>query len=368
MTGRQLNLPEPEQLIEPMKPTEKEKIEPTLIFLNNIPEEVKKQRDKIIAKIKKKIEAKEFPTWTIIIFPGKKDINVLKERMESEMKNYHEAKKWFLAYFIEEPTLEWFRVSATNSAQYDIIVDNIKYEINPYKFEKKLVDNRDQEKAIVKAATTRIQNVLGWPYKNNGEPYFEEIPPKNAKEAAEKFWEWCESLTKFLEICFEHGIKTSASCAGHPEEYRFESYVDFDISDERTKELVEFVVENKLAEEMRIRKIKYGSKEICVLSMGVVVGKRDSLYEACTKQIEEIIKKHDVWEDKTKEEVTDNSNKSLIRRLIEIVESCNINDDGNINDDADKWYAIDFNVQNGLIVTTPKMDKYMFENWFSQIE
>lgn len=138
--GWQLNIPMPDKPREPVKLPEKEKFEMTLVFINNVLQDNPELDAKIKNKIRDKIDAKEKLWWIIVMFPWEKDINVLKARMDNEMKKYPETRNWFLAYFIAEPTLEWFEVTVSDS-NYDYIVDGLKYSISPYKFEKKLISS-----------------------------------------------------------------------------------------------------------------------------------------------------------------------------------------------------------------------------------
>ena len=136
-----LNIPTPTRLREPVKIPEKEKIEKTLVFINNVLQDDPESDEKINDKIKFDIDTKEIPWWTIIMLQWKKDINVLKDRMYNDMQKYPEIKKRFLAYFIDEATLEWFDVQISQTGYSDIVIDDIKYLILPYKFEKKLLQS-----------------------------------------------------------------------------------------------------------------------------------------------------------------------------------------------------------------------------------
>lgn len=171
-----------------------------------------------------------------------------------------------------------------------------------------------------------LKNLKKWEstkYKNDGDPSFRKIPKEDARKAAEEYWEWCESLTNFLEICIKNGIVTTGSCAGHPEKWRELSYVMFDITDERTKDFIEFVVENKLADELHMWKkdkkaywieFKDGeNKEVVHLTLVVSINRRDEMYNIWTKRIKEHIEEHKMGKKERNKE-----SESLIRKLMKI--------------------------------------------------
>lgn len=168
-------------------------------------------------------------------------------------------------------------------------------------------------------------------YKDDGKPNFNKIPKEDARKAAEEYWEWCESLTDFLEACIKNDIITTASCAGHPERWR-DSNVDFDISNDRTKRLIEFIVENKLADFIYVRKIRINQEEKCILTVDVNMEKRDLLYKSCTKEIERIVKEKGIDIEKSE---------SLTRKIMTVAEQYKLK--GRVG------CSIKYNIQNDTL-------------------
>ena len=161
-------------------------------------------------------------------------------------------------------------------------------------------------------------------YINNGVPRYKKIPPEDARKAAGEYGEWYQPLIDFLEICIRNGIVTTSSCAGHLENNnkRSYSYVSFDISDDRTKKLVEFVVKNKLANCILINKHDVSGKELCVLTMYVDLDNKDLFYKTCIKKLSEIIQENKS-ENNLKNDTSSNNNfQTLIRKLITISNEC----------------------------------------------
>lgn len=161
-------------------------------------------------------------------------------------------------------------------------------------------------------------------YINNGVPRYKKIPPEDARKAAGEYGEWYQPLIDFLEICIINGIVTTSSCAGHLENNNkwSYSYVSFDISDNRTKKLVEFVVKNKLANCISINKDDENWEELCVLTMYVDLDYKDLFYKACIKKLSEIIQENESEDNLKKDTSFNNNSQTLIRKLITISSEC----------------------------------------------
>lgn len=157
-------------------------------------------------------------------------------------------------------------------------------------------------------------------YKNDWSATFDKIPISDAREAAEKFWEWCESLTSLLETCILNWIITNASCAGHPDLEDKESYISFDITDERTKNLIDYVVKYRLANKIFIVKHKWvetkngWKKDTMTTSIHVDIKRRDEVYEILEERINEHKNDDRTWDKKQKKYETE------FRKLIRIAE------------------------------------------------
>ena len=165
--------------------------------------------------------------------------------------------------------------------------------------------------------TYELKEELNWEnvYRDDGQPNFHRIPKEDARRAAEEYWEWCESLTNFLEACIENNIITTASCAGHPERWKNYSCVTFDASNENTKQLIEFISETKLPYEILMRKLNksrfWESGESVTVTIYVDLDKRDLLYNTCTEKIKKGI--NETWK-------KEKQSKSLMRSLIGLIE------------------------------------------------
>ena len=161
-------------------------------------------------------------------------------------------------------------------------------------------------------------------YINNGVPRYKKIPPEDARKAAGEYGEWYQPLIDFLEICIINGIVTTSSCAGHLKNNNkwSYSYVSFDISDDRTKKLVEFVVKNKLANCILINKDDENWEELCVLTMYVDLDYKDLFYKACIKKISEIIQENESEDNLKKDTSFNNNSQTLIGKLITISSEC----------------------------------------------
>lgn len=162
----QINIPTTNNPVELDKLRELEKIKTTLVFINNILQDDPEIEKNTRWRIKYTIEAKEIPWWVIVLIPWKKNIKNLKTWMDNEMSKYPEAENWFLAYFIDEPTLEWYEVLISDHDDCDHIVDGVKYVISPYKFEKKLIISSTLEESselrdeITNQSKVRLDDVL----------------------------------------------------------------------------------------------------------------------------------------------------------------------------------------------------------------
>lgn len=198
-------------------------------------------------------------------------------------------------------------------------------------------------KNLINKTKTSISNSLKEnkiKYINNGWLFLWIIPKEDAKRAAEVFGEWYKPLTDFLEICIENWIRTVACCAGHSEnDY---SYIMFDISDQRTKELTEFVVKHRLADEIDINKIKLLWFEMCRLSMTVPMNKRDGFYETLIREIKEIVWNSDKQDHVSKNMHSKRKSKSLIKKLILASEQCSL--------EKGCWGSIRFLIPKWLVI------------------
>ena len=146
------------------------------------------------------------------------------------------------------------------SHETEYIKENFLYKKENKKTKKQINeifnDQSNEAKENLCHSTAEINNSWETEYTDDWRPNFLKIPKKDAKKAAKEYWEGCKSLTKFLEVCILNGIQTTSSCAGHPEKDKNYSCVDFDISGEKAKKLVEYIIDNKLADSIRIRKLK----------------------------------------------------------------------------------------------------------------
>lgn len=220
------------------------------------------------------------------------------------------------------------------------IVDNLQ---NNKEIKISIDENKEVKKFPWEDMFKTFKNHWDSIYRNTWAPYFGRIPKEDAKEAAKAYWEWYKPLTDFLEICIRNGIATTACCAGHKE--NDESYVSFDISDERTKKLVEFLVENKIGCELQIGKIKSkNGREMCQCAIYTKMDERDAFYEACIEKIKEITENEEKIKGESKKHVVEGE-ESLIRKLISFSEWFDF--------EYGNWWIIRFNTKTWKIIYQP---------------
>lgn len=160
-------------------------------------------------------------------------------------------------------------------------------------------------------------------YRNDGQANYNEIPKEHARKAAEEYGEGYAPLIDFLELCFENGITTYASCAGHNENDT--AYVLFDASDERTKKLAEYLSKNKIADTIGIWKfnkaeegfkVNEGDKEDSVfIAIHANMENRDNFFRCSIEQMKEIIEENNKGEN-----VKNNESQSFVREIIMLLE------------------------------------------------
>ena len=83
------------------------------------------------------------------------------KRMEDHMGAFPETKEGFLVYFNEAT---WFKVKRYNGKwSSDIIIDGIQYNILPYEFSKKQINNIESEKIDMQLSRLLYEDEDGYP-------------------------------------------------------------------------------------------------------------------------------------------------------------------------------------------------------------
>lgn len=97
----------------------------------------------------------------ILRLSWEKDKWAVMKRMEDHMGAFPETKEGFLVYFNEAT---WFKVKRYNGKwSSDIIIDGIQYNILPYEFSKKQINNIESEKIDMQLSRLLYEDEDGYP-------------------------------------------------------------------------------------------------------------------------------------------------------------------------------------------------------------
>lgn len=143
-------------------------------------------------------------------------------------------------------------------------------------------------------------------YENDGISDSRKIPREDARKAALAWGEGYEPLIDFLETCIQNGIQTYGCCSGHKDSDS--SYVMFDSDDEQVTDLIEYLIENKLGNEISTWINPETGKTI--VAMYISMENRERVYKLCREHI-----RNRQLETKTKDEEQE-STMIKLRRLI----------------------------------------------------
>ena len=98
---------------------------------------------------------------TILRLSWENDKQTITTRMENHMEAFPETKAGFLVYFNDAT---WFKVKRHNGKwSSDIIIDGIQYNILPYEFSKKQINNIESEKIDMQLSRLLYEDEDGYP-------------------------------------------------------------------------------------------------------------------------------------------------------------------------------------------------------------